>query len=71
MRLLRESVVVGGVALLMMGYASSQWFALTGRASEWARLIDVPAVRGVAALLLGAAIVAGAWPIREEGPPTP
>lgn len=71
MRLLRESIVVGGVALIMLGYAASQWFALTGRATEWARLIDVPAVRGVAALLLGAAIAAGAWTVREEGTPAP
>lgn len=68
MRLLRDSTVVGAVVLIMLGYAGSQWFALTGRASEWARLIDVPAVRGIAAVLLVAAIVAGAWPEREEGP---
>lgn len=48
--------------LLCAGYAGSQWFALTGRASEWARIVDVPSVQGLAAALLLGLLVLGLVP---------
>jgi hypothetical protein len=69
MRLMREAITVGGVLLLMLGYGASQWFALTARATEWARVIDVPAVRWLAFGLLSLALLAGLWPDRVKGEP--
>lgn len=38
--------------MLAVGYASSQWFFFHGRASEYAKLVDVPSIRLLSLVIL-------------------
>lgn len=40
-------------AMLALGYGASQWFFFQGKATEYARMVDVPQVRLLSLGLLG------------------
>lgn len=52
--------------LLCGGYAASQWFSLSGRAAEWTRVIDVPTVQALSAVLLISLVAIG---VADKGEP--
>lgn len=65
MNALRIATAAGLVLLVAGGYLGSQWSVWTGAAVDWHARVDTAPVRGVAALLLIAAIVLAFVPARE------
>ncbi len=51
--------------LLTIGYLGSQYFAFNGKASEWAKMVDTPAVVYLSLLLLLASIILCFVPDKE------
>lgn len=66
MRTLRLAVSGTTVLLLALGYLGSQWAALNGQASDWARRMDEPPVVMLSLILLLGAIVLFLLPDRED-----
>lgn len=66
MKLLRLALTVASLGLLALGYAASQFYALTGRAAQYSTLIDVAPVRWLALLLFIGAVVLCFVPEPEE-----
>jgi hypothetical protein len=56
------------LVLLGTGYLSSQYFALTGTAAQWGRMIDQPPVVWLSLGILVAAVALALLPEREEQP---
>ncbi|HEY0866923.1 MAG TPA: hypothetical protein VGE01_06085 [Fimbriimonas sp.] len=54
---MREALTIAVLLYLAAGYAASQYFALTGRAMEYAKLVDIPQIRLFSLVLLVAAAV--------------
>lgn len=54
------------LVMLAVGYAASQWFFFTGRAKEYATLVDVPSLRMLSLIILVALITLAFVPMREE-----
>lgn len=65
MKLLRDALALASVLLLAVGYAASQYYALTGRAPEYVSLIDKTPIGVVSLLLLVAAFIFAFIPERE------
>ena len=51
-------------AMLALGYGASQWFFFQGKATEYARLVDVPQVRLLSLGLLG--ILVALYLVKED-----
>ena len=49
---LRNGLLGFTVVILGLGYAASQWFYFQGRSSEYARIVDIPSIRGLALVVL-------------------
>lgn len=67
MRTLRVAIMGAAVLLVCGGYVASQWFYWSGRASAYARAIDVPMVQLLASILLLGSIVVWLVHDRSEG----
>lgn len=66
MKLLRDILGLGAVALLGFGYLGSQWFYFQGDPARWAFAMDQTSIRLLAAILLLGAIVASFRPVGDE-----
>ena len=66
MRTLRTALTVAALCLLAGGYAASQWAFFAGRTPEYAKAVDVPALKWVSAFLLVSAVVLTLF--RDIGP---
>ena len=54
---IRSGLLGFTAAMLALGYGASQWFFFQGKATEYARMVDVPQVRLLSLGLLGVFIV--------------
>lgn len=56
MKTLRVALAVASILLLGLGYAASQWAALSGTAPEYAKRVDQAPIRYLALFMLVAAV---------------
>lgn len=66
MSFLRYSLTVVALLALAAGYAASQYAFFNGRASDYARAVENPAIKTLALVLLFAAIAFSFLPVKEE-----
>ena len=57
MKLLRSLLAALSILLLLCGFLGSQYYALTGNASQWAAQMDQPQIRLLATLIFCAALI--------------
>lgn len=67
--LIRIVFVIAAAALLLGGYAASQWAFFAGQAGDYATKVDSPTVSLLATVLLVGALALRFWPREEEETP--